>query len=144
MVLRIFVLVCGCVPVRGLFHCVAPASLVVAHGLSCPTACGILVPWPGITPVSMCPVLEGRFLTTGPPGKSQSPYFTLSLQSPDYHVTITLYFDARWSQVWPVATVSSCFQSVFFKDASFFWLDFLKICFLGPVLGLHWFCVGFL
>ena len=29
---------------------------------------GILVPWPGIEPVS--PALQGRFLTTGPPGKS--------------------------------------------------------------------------
>ena len=43
-------------------------SLVAAHRLSCPTVCGILVPWPGIEPTS--PALEGRFLTTGPPGKS--------------------------------------------------------------------------
>ena len=32
-------------------------------------ACGILVPPPGMEPMS--PALEGRFLTTGPPGKSQ-------------------------------------------------------------------------
>ena len=44
------------------------ASLVVVHGLSCPTACGILVPRPGIEPTS--PALEGGFSTTGPPGKS--------------------------------------------------------------------------
>ena len=37
--------------------------------ISCPTACGILASWPGIEPAS--PVLEGRFLTSGPPGKSQ-------------------------------------------------------------------------
>ena len=37
--------------------------------LSCPTACGILVPQPGIKPE--IPALEGRFLTTGPPGKFQ-------------------------------------------------------------------------
>ena len=43
-------------------------SLVLARRLSCPTACGILVPRPGIEPVS--PALEDRFLTTGPPGKS--------------------------------------------------------------------------
>ena len=43
-------------------------SLVAAHRLSCPTACRILVPCPGIEPMS--PALEGRFLTTGPPGKS--------------------------------------------------------------------------
>ena len=28
------------------------SSVVVAHGLSCPEACGILVPWPGIEPPS--------------------------------------------------------------------------------------------
>ena len=43
-------------------------SVVAVHGLSCPAACGILVPRPGIKPPS--PALEGRFLTTGPPGKS--------------------------------------------------------------------------
>ena len=43
-------------------------SVVVACGLSCPVACGILVPWPGMEPAF--PALEGRFLTTGPPGKS--------------------------------------------------------------------------
>ena len=43
-------------------------SVVVACGFSCPTACGILVPQPGIEPKS--PALEGEFLTTGPPGKS--------------------------------------------------------------------------
>ena len=37
-------------------------------GLSCPIACGILVPLPGIKPLS--PALEGGFLTIGPPGKS--------------------------------------------------------------------------
>ena len=37
-------------------------------GLSCPVACGILVPRPGAEPVS--PALEGVFLTTGSPGKS--------------------------------------------------------------------------
>ena len=43
-------------------------SVVVAHRLSCPVACGILVPRPGIEPTS--PALEGRFFTAGPPGKS--------------------------------------------------------------------------
>ena len=32
-------------------------------------ACGILAPRPGIEPAS--PALEGRLLTTGPPGKSR-------------------------------------------------------------------------
>ena len=51
-------------------------SLVaVAFRLSCPEACGILAPEPGIKPVS--PALEGRFLTTGPPGKSPFQEFYL-------------------------------------------------------------------
>ena len=44
------------------------SSIVVAHGLSCPVARGILVPLPGIEPTS--PALEGRFFTTVPPRKS--------------------------------------------------------------------------
>ena len=40
----------------------------MAHGFSCPAACGILVPWLGIEPVSSA--LQGGFFTTGPPGKS--------------------------------------------------------------------------
>ena len=42
--------------------------LVVACGFSCSATCGILVPRPGIKPESL--TLVGRFLTTGPPGKS--------------------------------------------------------------------------
>ena len=45
-------------------------SLVVVNGLSCSVACGILVPQLGFEPKS--PALQGRFLTTGLPGKSQS------------------------------------------------------------------------
>ena len=40
-------------------------SPVVVRGLSCSAACGILVPGPGIEPMS--PALQGGFLTTGPP-----------------------------------------------------------------------------
>ena len=45
----------------------AANSVVVARGFSCPAACGILVPHPGIEPAS--PALEGGFFNTGPPGK---------------------------------------------------------------------------
>ena len=51
-------------------------SVVAAHGLICPAACGILVPRPGIEPAS--PALEGGFLTTGPPGKSLNYKFKMS------------------------------------------------------------------
>ena len=44
--------------------------LTVTHRLSCPAPCWILVPWPGIEPASLA--LQGRFLTTGPPGRSAS------------------------------------------------------------------------
>ena len=44
-------------------------SLVVEHGASCPTTCGILVLPARIEPVSH--ELEGGFLTNGPPGTSQ-------------------------------------------------------------------------
>ena len=51
------------------FCCSSWASLVVVlEGLFCPMACGILVSQSGIKPAP--PALEGRFLTTGPPGKS--------------------------------------------------------------------------
>ena len=54
-----------------LLHCmaclvVAVSSVVTAHGLSCPMACGILVPRPGIEPTS--PALQGGFLIIGPLG----------------------------------------------------------------------------
>ena len=66
---------------RGVFHS-STGRLIVAvlqflllwstgsrrHGLSCPTACGILVPRSGIEPASSA--LEVRFSTTGPPGMS--------------------------------------------------------------------------
>ena len=51
---------CGC--------CCSKDAAVVAQRLRCSQACGILVPQPGVEPTS--PALEGRFLTTGPPGKS--------------------------------------------------------------------------
>ena len=52
----------------------------------CFTACGISVPWPGIKPSSLA--LEGRFLTTGPPGKSQSQLSGLQSDKGVSHVDI--------------------------------------------------------
>ena len=64
------------------------ASLDGAHGLSscsarlsCPVACGILVPQPGIKLVS--PTLKGGFLNPGPPGKSLDLFFSL------HHIVIS-------------------------------------------------------
>ena len=53
---------------RGLVVSVHGLSLAGARELSCPAARRILVPQPGIQPTS--PAMEGRFLATGPPGKS--------------------------------------------------------------------------
>ena len=43
-------------------------SVIAARRLSFPETCGILVPCRGIEPV--IPAFQGRFLSTGPPGKS--------------------------------------------------------------------------
>ena len=61
-------------------------SVVVVHGFSCPMAHGILVPRPGVEPVP--PVLAGRFLTTGPPGKFQ--WCSLNKNNDDYYFIIPL------------------------------------------------------
>ena len=57
------------IEVHRLSSCGAHCPAVVAHGPSGSVACGTLVPQPGVKPVS--PALQGRFLTTGPPEKSQ-------------------------------------------------------------------------
>ena len=56
-------------------------SLVVAHGLTCCMAYGILVPLPGIELAS--PALEGGFLTTGQSAKSSLILFFLYLLNVD-------------------------------------------------------------
>ena len=50
-------------------------SVVEAQGLSCSVVCGILVPRPGIKPITL--ELQDRFLTIGPPGKPQHCIFIL-------------------------------------------------------------------
>ena len=63
-------------------------SVVVARGLSCPTACGILVTQPGIGPTSLA--LEGGFLTAGPPGKSCPFSFLIFLRGSSLFSLISL------------------------------------------------------
>ena len=55
-------------------------SLVLACGLTGSMACGILVPRPGIEPVS--PALQGGFLAAAPPGKSQGHTVLSGVPSP--------------------------------------------------------------
>ena len=64
--------------------------VIVEHRLSCPVACGILVPWPGIKTAS--PALEDIFLTNGPPGKSQNDRFYLHCLSLIHSISITCTF----------------------------------------------------
>ena len=56
------------VTVHGLGSIECAGSPASVHRLSCPTACGSLVPQPGMKPSS--PALGDKFLTTGLPGKS--------------------------------------------------------------------------
>ena len=66
--------------------------------LSCPAACGILVPWPGIEPMSA--TLEGRFFITRPPEKV--PFFCMILkQTPaSYRFTLILWCIALKMDSW--------------------------------------------
>ena len=64
--------------------------LALEHRLTSPSACGILVPWPGVELKS--PVLEGGVLVAGPSGKSP-PCLNL-----------------KWGQVW---SCNFAFQSSF-------------------------------
>ena len=66
--LKIYIYLFTCGYIRSYF--LGAGSFTVARGLSCPKACGILVPWPGVKPT--CPALEGGLSTTGLPGKSQA------------------------------------------------------------------------
>ena len=47
---------------------IAVCGLSSCGPVTCSTACGILIPRPGIEPTS--PALQDRFLTTGLPGKT--------------------------------------------------------------------------
>ena len=59
---------CGLLSCCNLWVLGHEGPVVVAHGLRVPMACGTFVPQSGMEPMS--PALEGRFLTTGAPGRS--------------------------------------------------------------------------
>ena len=87
------------------------ASIVVLRGLSCSKAHGILVPWPGIEPMS--PALQGRFLTTGLPGKSLTPIFlNQGSEFPDLcsHPPNPTSQDFFWSRWWPNYFSPTCWS----------------------------------
>ena len=72
-VLGLFIVVAFLVAEHRLYY---TGSVVAAHRLSCPKACGILVPRRGIKPMSSA--LAGGFLTPGPPGNSQGHFLILN------------------------------------------------------------------
>ena len=63
------------------------------HGLNCLIACGILVPRQGIELAS--PALQGRFLTTGPPGKFPVPHFKRSNLAAGWSIDCSACLDAQ-------------------------------------------------
>ena len=77
-------------------------SVVAVSGLSHSTVCGILVTQPEMEPISLA--LQGGFLTTGTPGKSQDGafFFFFFFNIPVYFVLILQESVARAS------AVSSC------------------------------------
>ena len=88
VVCGLFIVACGLLSSCGAGALEHAGLVVAARRLSCFTACGILVPQPGIKPTS--PALEGRFLTTGPPGKS--PVFILKSILFDMSTATTAFF----------------------------------------------------
>ena len=61
-------------------------------------ACGILVPWPGIT--STAPALEGEVLTTGPPGQSLDGSLFKVINGESFLIFYWPPLDHRESYIW--------------------------------------------
>ena len=97
---RIFVVLCV-IFCCGMWSLKCVSSVVVLHRLSCPSACEILVPQTGIEPMS--PALQGRLLTTGPPGKSweQISYTRYFDQLLGYSLLISNFLRQWLSMFWP-------------------------------------------
>ena len=93
-------------------------SLVVVCAPSCSTACRIVVPQPGIEPVS--PALQSEFLTTGPLGKSCFlPFFFPSL--------LCLIFRSFLPPFLPFSIIRQISDDFLFSCFHFmFWLKFRK------------------
>ena len=75
--------------------------LVVAPGLSCSVACGILVPQPGIEPT--CPELQGEFLISGP-----AENFSLELLGAHRDQCMAVSFGRRFHSVPAISDETSC------------------------------------
>ena len=86
--------------IAALWHlssCSGRASVVAVCELSCPVACRILAPQPGVEPISSA--LEGIFLTTGPPERSLLKPCILSSSSPNHQFSLfscSVVSDSLW------------------------------------------------
>ena len=90
---------------------------VVAHRLSCSSACGVLVPQPGIE--FTCSASEGKFLTTGPPGKSLFTVLFLEFWSPWSSQTLSSFSSTQEvSWVLPMFLLHMLHPGNFFMKAS--------------------------
>ena len=90
---------------------------LAASGLSCSAAFEILVPSPGMDPAS--PALQGRFLTTGPPGNPMStlllltslPFFLFSKQILPMYLFLSV-LDLRCCEGLPLVVVLGFLSAV--------------------------------
>ena len=80
--------------------------------VSCLAACRILAAWPGTEPVS--PALEGRFLTNGPPGKSQPRILFIQAlpEAPNYGLIMNFKSKVKANQYLPVIMPFNIYTSV--------------------------------
>ena len=151
---------------KGLFIAVLGLSPVVALGLlllqstgskawglcsngglsSCSAACGILVSRPGTEPVS--PELEGRFLTTGPPGKSLVPHFPIrapSCWASPTQISVQRSFwndQSKKTQIWKIHTHKSDLVTSLLEACQWlFTFHFMKTQFMSSLMDPP-FCPG--
>ena len=107
--------------------------IYLALGLSCPTACGILVPWLGISPMS--PTLQGGLFPTGPPWESWVPFISLlCLIALANYVCLNNFFFldviSNTSSLWKVnVNYNALFQKYFL---------YFHLVSVNSLLGLLW------
>ena len=107
----------------------AQASVVALRELNYSMACGILVPWPGIEPVS--PALQSGFLTAGLLRKPLSLFFlewpNLCLRESENKVCVPLSLSKlRWANIRGKVDLLGM-ESSLFKRYWFIWLCWVLV-----------------
>lgn len=94
------------------------------RGLRCSEACGTFVPWPRIKPRS--PASQGRFLITGPPGKSPKYIFDSHFPHDYWYWTVFhVFFGYSYIFLYKVFRFFACLLVSY---------EFLYILYIGPLL----------